>query len=606
MKREGTIGAATFLAIAAVLGVSLQSGPKQAESGKTDRNVEAKRSKASVKNHNAHNERTGCAGLQGKIEDFLAIEDLPPPEECLEPDDAHLDKPPEGLSDKTSGLKFVIALMPDPIHTHSSAMFDQFAAAIQEGAQDEKYDFDSSWLPWDDAESSHMLLADEEIVNREKQFEESQPGIILFRRTLLCSDEVKQEGGCKKELPGSYNRGLIVFVVGEEATRGIHKEQFQNALEWIAWLQSKNDTRVKSLAILGPTFSGSFPSVAQMLIDPRTAKHLDLGQPSDGQRLAIYSGSASSLHAAQRFQNAFDGHVVFHSFVQSDEEILGRFCKYIMTEQPGFDPGRVAIISEDETAYGGAVRAPEDDETRKGDEIDKTAKDICREKALNLYYPRDISALRGAYQTKSLFAVGTSTLPSDTQSRNLPTDLADPTGNVHDSIRGYGGNQTPLSQEAFLMEIVAALRELHARYVVLRSSNTLDQLFLANFLRRSYPDGRIVILGSDLMFIRERGSTGLSGAMTLSTYPLFPLERDWTEHQSLPAADRTFSSDTTEGTYVAFRLLLNDVSLNGGMSDPHRCHVLEGPNNNTIFVPSIYCFEDPPIPDYSPPLLDAS
>ena len=84
------------------------------------------------------------------------------------------------------------------------------------------------------------------------------------------------------------------------------------------------------------------------------------------------------------------------------------------------------------------------------------------------------------------------------------------------------GNQTPLNQEAFLLEIVAALRELHARYILLRSSNTLDQLFLTNFLRRSYPDGRIVIFSPDLMFIRERGATGLSGVMTLGTYPLFP------------------------------------------------------------------------------------
>ena len=151
------------------------------------------------------------------------------------------------------------------------------------------------------------------------------------------------------------------------------------------------------------------------------------------------------------------------------------------------------------------------------------------------------------------------------------------------------------------MEIVAALREMHARYIILRSSNSLDQLFLANFLRRSYPDGRIVILGSDLMFIRERGSTGLSGALTLSTYPLFPLERDWTEHQALPAADRTFSSDTTEGTYVAFRLLLNDTSFVDGKLDPLRCHVVEGPEGKVIFVPPVYCTEDPPIPDYSPP-----
>ena len=150
------------------------------------------------------------------------------------------------------------------------------------------------------------------------------------------------------------------------------------------------------------------------------------------------------------------------------------------------------------------------------------------------------------------------------------------------------------------MEMVAALRELHARYILLRSSNTLDQLFLTNFLRRSYPDGRIVILGSDLMFIRERGATGLSGTMALSTYPLFPLERDWTEHQSLAASDRVFSTDTSEGTYVAFRLLLNDKSLNNGAPAGDRCHVADA-NEKTIFLPSIVCTKDPPIPDYSPP-----
>jgi len=604
MTREGTIGAATFLAIAAVVGVSLQTGPKQSESGRTDHKVETRRSTASTNKNDAHHIRTGCTGVQEELEDFLAIEDLPPPEECYEPDSAHDDKPPESLSEKTSGLKFVIALMPDPVHTHSSSIFDHFATVIQEGAQDENYDFDSSWLPWDDDESPHVLLADEKLANREKDFEESQPGILLFRKTLACSD-VKKTTKCEKEASKSYSDGLIVFVVGEEATQGIHKDQFQHALEWIAWLQSKNNSQVRHLAILGPSFSGSFSSLKQVLIDPTTTKHLDLGRLSDGQRLVIYSGSASSGDAALSFQNTFDGQVVFHSFVQSDEEILGRFCKYLGAEQPGFDPGRVAIISEDETAYGAAVRAPAG--MSEVEENDKVAKLICRQKALRLYYPRDISALRGAYQTKSLFDVGTSSQTADTQRRNLPTDLADPTGKVHDSIRTYAGNQTPLAQEAYLMEIVAALRELRARYIVLRSSNTLDQLFLANFLRRSYPDGRIVILGSDLMFIRERGSTGLSGAMTLSTYPLFPLERDWTEHQSLPAGDRTFSSDTSEGTYVAFRLLLNDGSQDINDRSPKaetldsRCHVLEDPNKKTIFVPQVYCTEDPPIPDYSPP-----
>jgi hypothetical protein len=601
MKKEGTIGAATFLAIAAVVGVSLQTGPKQGENNRTGRTVESKRAKPSIAKHDTH-KLPGCDSLQEELEEFLSIEDLPTPKICFEPGEAPYEKLPHSLSEKTSNLRFVIALLPDPVHTHLSAVFDQFATALQEGAQDEGYDFDSSWLPWDDEESSYPLLADEKAFNREKDFKEKQPGIILFRKSPGCSERgPDNEITCKEDMSRRYTEGLVVFVVGEEATGGIHKNQFDNALEWITWLHPKNEANGKPLAILGPTFSGSFPSVAQALADPNVVDRLDLKQTRTSQPLAIYSGSVSSKDSARLFDNAFNSQVIFHSFVQSDEEILRRFCNYMIWEQPGFDMARVAIISEDETAYGGAVK-PENEETQSAKESNETN---CQanplDKALKLYYPRDISALRAAYQTKALFDFGAPSQQTEAQARNLPTDLADPAGRVHDSIRSYGGGQTPLAQEAYLMELVAALRELHARYVVLRSSNTLDQLFLANFLRRSYPDGRIVILTSDLMFIRERGSTGLSGTMTLSNYPLFPLERDWTEHQSLPAADRTFSSDTSEGTYVAFRLLLNDKRLNGGKPDPNRCHVLEDPDEKTIFVPRVSCTLDPPIPDYSPP-----
>ena len=96
MNREGTIGAATFLAIAAVVGVSLQTGPKQAETARTGQNTEAKRSKASISKNDAHHIRTGCGGLQEELEDFLAIDDLPVPGECYDPDEAHPEKPPGG------------------------------------------------------------------------------------------------------------------------------------------------------------------------------------------------------------------------------------------------------------------------------------------------------------------------------------------------------------------------------------------------------------------------------------------------------------------------------------------------------------------------------
>src|SRR6266446_10174363 len=340
MKREGTIGVAALLAIAAVAGFSLQTGPKPEESGSTDRSSAIRRSKPTPTKSETRKERPGCRGLEEELKEFLDIKDLILPKQCYESGDAPIGETQPEVTEKTSQLKFVIALLPDPVHTHLPVLFDQFAVAIQEGAQDEKYDFDSSWLPWDDEESPYALLSDQKASNLEKELKENQPGLILFRKTLDCQgDAGKQQSDCKEDLGASakdedalsksYREGLVVFVVGEEATHGIHREQFRNALAWIAALDPKKAFRIKRLAILGPTFSGSFPSLAQVLSEGKIAEPLDLGTARDGQRLAIYSGSASGKDAAQAFQEQFRSQITFHSFLQNDDEILRRFCNYI-------------------------------------------------------------------------------------------------------------------------------------------------------------------------------------------------------------------------------------------------------------------------------------
>ncbi len=632
MKREGTIGAAAFLAIAAMVGYSVQTGPKPTDNA-AERNSTGKPPKPLPVKGGDFELKPGCDSLQDQLEDFLEVksDSLILPKNCYDEKDPRRNEQQLDLTQKTSKLKFVIALLPDPVHTHSPVLFDQFAVAIQEAAQDEKYDFDGSWLPWDEEETPYALFLDEKAAKREKELKETQPGIILFRKTADCgnkerrksnaqewADDLKKGKECRDDwkvdgLAASYRAGLIVFVVGEEATRGIHKDQFRNALAWIARLRAEGGTNGKQVAILGPTYSGTLLSLTQILSEGDVQKQLNLSttartttvtqdpcETREDHRLAVYSGSVSSSDSARAFQCTAGAQAEFHSFVQNDDEILRRFCRFIKLEQPGFDASRVAMISEDETAYGWSgvkTKTMGIDNTEPANTEDETG---CSDRVLKLYYPRDISALREAYQSKSLFNAGAAPQSPDSQKRNLPTDLADPSGNVHDSIRSYGGNQTPLTQEAFLIDLVAALREQHARYILLRSSSTLDQLFLSNFLRRNYPDGRIVIFGSDLMFIREQGATGLNGTMTLSTYPLFPLEHLWTDHQSLAAADRIFSSDTSEGTYVAFRLLLDAKSFKNGVPEPG-CHIRDR-NEEKIFLPSVVCEGDTsPIPDYSPP-----
>ena len=642
MKREGTIGVAALLAIAAGVGISIQPGSKQGASEGTQRRTTVARHAGNPKQT-----KTECDDVRDHLEDFLDARNELFPTPCDGP------PPPPLLGENRADLRFVIATLPDPLHTHLAVSFDQSTAAIQEAAQDEGYDFDSSWLPWEQQEEpTYAHLDDQKRAEDEKDDRERQPGILLFRKadegeehgvreknlnapatpsasaTALRSpnaveqnlrnnqNEKLREQEKKNEKPVDdkrgtpflkrYRHGLVVFVVGEDATQGIHEHQFRNALAWIQMLSAKRLGRVDQVMILGPSFSGSFASLAELLSDPDISGPLDLTGKNGGPPLPVYAGGVSGSDSAIWFQQQMDRkyggnapRVLFHSFVQNDDQIVGRFLDYMKAGQKGFDYTRVAILSEDETAYGKDV-------------MQQLAQPESPKQPLKLYYPRDISALRGAYQTKSLFDSTPSTESQDQQRRNLPTDLADPSGIVHDSIRTYGANQTPLAQEAFLLQIATALRERGARYVLLRGSNPLDQLFLTNFLRRLYPDARIVIVTSDLLFIRERGATGLSGVMTLSTYPLSPLARHWTERPLLPANDRVFGSDGSESLYNAFRLLINADQPDQEL--PRRCHVSEpawpsdqmawqkaAERDTQLFLPTVVCTSSP-IEDYAPPL----
>jgi hypothetical protein len=588
IKKEGTIGAAALLAVAAAfIGISVQTGSKSGENGMSDAAL-TKAATSNAKEIRLEYKR-GCGSLRDQLKDFLGLKDQPF-ENWICPDPAHLDM--ARFPGETSGLHFAIALAPDPAHTHLSLLFDAIAVSVQEAAQDEKYDFDSSWLPWDDEKSSYALLEDQKIANKEKEAKETQPGIILFRNR--CPSKNTKPGEYDDDPTQTFRQGLVVFVVGEEATGGIHRDQFRNATAWIAALHSIHDAS-KKVAILGPTFSGSLPSLQQLLADDSVKSVLGLPD-SNANQLAIYSGSVSSKEAAEKFHKAFPQ---FHSFVQNDNEILFRFFNYMCTEQGGA-ARRIVILSEDETAYGG--RGLGSTKFEPGAIANMASMpDSCRSALLNLFYPRDISALRDAYQRKLLTQSGSSPQSPDIR-RNLPRDLADPGGRVRDSIRSYGGNQTPLAQEAVLMQILSELRDHRATYIVLRGTNALDQLFLADFLHRSYPDGRIVLFSSDLLFMRERGADSLGGMLALSTYPLVTHIHEWTANKAAPAADRVFSADAVEGVYVAFRVLLNDKHFNPDNGDVG-CRVQEN-QEAKIFLPAIVCRRSDgysPIPDYAPP-----
>src|SRR3954467_7825985 len=360
--------------------------------------------------------------------------------------------------------------------------------------------------------------------------------------------------------------------------------------------------RRSSVAILGPTFSGSFPSLTELF-----EKTDGISKLNAGVGFPVFSGSASSREDGELFARTHGVH--FHSFVQDDLTALDRVCRYFEARHLS----NLAILSEDETAYGYGGGSQSD----SSDKLQMQSTDGMCPDATRLFYPRDISNLRAAYQTQSMFKSGSDQQNQDNpQRKSLPTDLVDSAGQQHDTVRTYAGNQTPLSEEAQLLGIVDVLRAHRAEYVILRSSNTLDPLFLANFLRRDYPEARILVLNSDLIFQRGQDAMALGGVMTLSTYPLFSWAREWTPVSAYEShSHRVFPENSTEGTYIASRLLLQALARANGEIPTLDCRFAD----EEVFVPPLWCQVTSgkssngnsgasdtssgyaPLPDYAPP-----
>ncbi len=612
MKQELTWGTAAAVAIVAAVGITSQSGNKPATSQSSGRQAALiVTSKSPTNSALEKGVQPQCADSISLLEHFFLHEPITGPDSCY-------GVKPRATSplDPKYHTEFVIATFPDPLHTHSSLLFDRFVESIQQGALDEGYFYDSSWLPWETEEPSLTLLQDQDEAEDRKEKRENQPGILLFRGSGQSP----------------YQRALIVFVVGEEPTGGIHRPQFENAVAWIKALQQPTDKRT-SVAILGPTSSGSFASLVDLL-----AKTDGVSSLNAGAGFSVYSGSTSSREDGELFAKTKGVH--FRSFVQDDSAALGRLCRYFGAT-PLTPLNNLAILSEDETAYGydaanqnfgskeplRELKRGKDASHLAGLNPADTNPVVCPG-ATNIYYPRDISALRAAYQTQSMFSSGSGQLAQDNvQRKSLPTDLADPAGQQHDTVRRYAGNQTILSQEAQLLGIVDVLRSHRVQYLIIRSSSTLDPLFLANFLRRDYPEVRIVIFNADLLFQRGQDAMALSGVMTLSTYPLFSWAREWTaiplsdarQQQLIPDghsvkvipdvhSHRVFPENSTEGTYIASRLLLQSLARANGETPKLNCEFADKElpdQRKEVFVPALHCQTTSdtyaPLPDYAPP-----
>jgi hypothetical protein len=524
--KQNTGIAALVLVLATFFGIS--SLPK-----KDNKSAGASESRSTPSIHGTHNAKAtaACKEIRDRLTRFLPDPSLP--SSCYTDN-----TPPPATTSQPSGLQFVIATVPDPVKTHLSLLFDRSIEALQQAAQDENYSYDSSWFPWSDGKT-YSPTSETEGTAATDSSPEDQPGIIVFRKGLPPTGA---------GVP--YSQGLVIFLVGEMPAGGLNDLQFENAVKWVSKLGNFQGPP-SSLRIIGPTFSGTLPTLARELV------------ANNITNATILSGTVSSGPSYRWFQSFLksgkEGRGTFKTFMEDDSVMMDRFCGYIRNE--GYRLDRIAILSEDETAFGKepANLTPANHNNDPAIPVPDCSWGKAENTPFHLYYPRDIASLRSAYEQQSIFTSSTAQQSQTTPGTTLRGDLSEPSGGDHDSMHRYSGQLTPLAQESVLLGMASILRERRIQFVVLRSTNTLDQIFLSQFLRRSYPSVRIVIDGSDLLFHRGSEGSSLRGVMLLSSYPLLTWEQDWTP-SSLTQRSRSyrvFSEDASEGLYIAARNMLS-------------------------------------------------
>ncbi len=418
----------------------------------------------------------------------------------------------------------IVATVPDPQHTRLTLALDGHLEAIMRSLDAAGWHFAGQWLPWmDRPQKDETDLAKVHAQNALKRAQEQMPGVLIFRSG-----------------PPFYpRRTLLVFVVGETVTGGIRAAPFFASLHMAAAVSGQHE-----IGLLTPCFSGSFPSLAQILVEWNSVSGRE-------GRLhhTIYSGQSSDQVSARELAGETGFEVRGGEFNADDSRraIEGALREF------GIAKGDAAFLVEDNSGYSAAIR-------RNNSAQGKQAAATAPGEFPTYYFPRDISHLRNASPEN---VAATSSEPYLEQSPRVGLTLKDP--NIgEDSVPKFSGVQEVLAQQAILDTITADLRQRHTRMVYIAATNSLDSLFLARVLHRDSPDTRALIDRPHVLFEPAATAEGLSGTLFLSTYPIFPEGERWLAG----GVNHYFADANDQGWFNVTQLLLDELDTWPGPRQP--------------------------------------
>lgn len=437
-------------------------------------------------------------------------------------------------------LNFMIALVPDPIDSGLVSDFDLTMSALQSGLAEAGYRLDRQWLPWVEPEAA-----------KAKAYRETA-GLMLFRRD-------HRRSGLDKAAAGPQL--LAVFVVGETLKLGIYQPAFARAVDfildlhaqdrslppdagpaWAAALPLYQDARCPEIPVLGPSSSGSVPSLRQALGRVPAAC------------FRIVSGTATAPNLEDRMEEKRAGYagsrVRFSRTVVPDDALATEGLTFLHCRL-GWDLNRAALLVERDTAYGSYFSglSPEGPPNPLLQQITK------------LYFPSGLYALRNAWEASGGAAPAQAAAgnPKPVLPKSaLEVSLADQ-GTTVDVVPEL----SPLTARIYDMALADLLRQIASEgfsYVGILATDVKDQLFLAEQVRRWAPGTVLFVVDNNLLYVHPQYNTTTFGMLTISSFPLVVEggQRTLVSPAMVePRSRRQFASERQEGTFLAVRSLVS-------------------------------------------------
>ncbi len=413
---------------------------------------------------------------------------------------------------RVNDLQYLIATLPDPLHTRMALDTDRDLDAIQRAASLSKWELATCWLPWTARQAATGALKMTDL--------ERYPGLLVFRRHF--------------SLDAPSNQLLIVLVVAETPTAGINGFQFDSARRLVSRTGSAQPEKIR---IAGPTFSGSFQSLTRLL-----------GSWPDSHEFLVQAGSVSNSGSAQQMNLEFGlldanktrhSTITFHGSTLPTMAFEDQFKRLVSRLDLPFE--QAAAINEGGTGFS-AKPAPCGETRRK--------EKNCEDPVPIYSYSRDLAQVRNNYNDAAFTSpaakkTGTSTSPLEFSLKDAQLG--------EDGFPIFSTKHTPVSMNAEMVEMIRSLKQRGVRIASLSATNVFDIVFLANVLRRTCPDIRIVLRSPDLLFGQEESQSSLAGLLAISVFPA--PELDLWSRSNMTDVD-IFASDDQNGEFLAVAALL--------------------------------------------------